>query len=158
MKPSIPPGQNISGETKIKSMGEQALENIQNYLARQQDIIAVYLFGSFGTEFQNKYSDIDLGVIFFQTSPVDLGRELTLEAELSLLLGTDGIDVVNLNRAPVQLCFKAVSKGTILFEADANALADFLEDTYRMYGDYQVDLKTYYREFREALREAYLND
>ncbi|KJS15198.1 MAG: hypothetical protein VR69_14920 [Peptococcaceae bacterium BRH_c4b] len=126
-------------------------------MSRQDDIVAVYLFGSFGTEYQNKYSDLDLGVIFHQCKLPDLRRELSIEAELSLLLGIDKIDLVNLNRAPVQLRFKAVAKGTILFEGDANALASFLENTYRKYGDYQVDLEAYYQEYRKALQEAYLN-
>ncbi|MCL6635615.1 MAG: nucleotidyltransferase domain-containing protein [Peptococcaceae bacterium] len=133
------------------------LQAVREYLSRQDDIVAVYLFGSYGTAFQKKFSDLDLGVVFFPDKLPDLGRELSIEAEISLLLGIEEVDLVNLNRAPVQLRFKAVAEGTILFEADANALANFLEDTYRIYGDYQVDLETYYREYRKALQEAYLN-
>jgi len=142
---------------KINVIPVPALKAVRDYLSRQEDIVAVYMFGSFGTEFHNKFSDLDLGVVFQPGKLPDLGRELSIEAELSLLLGIERIDLVNLNRAPVQLRFKAVAKGTILFEADANALANFLEDTYRIYGDYQVDLETYYREYRKALQEAYLN-
>ncbi len=133
------------------------LKAIQDYLSRQDDIVALYLFGSFGTEFQNNFSDLDLGVIYYPGKSPDLRRELSIEADLSLLLGIERIDLVNLNRAPTQLRFKAVAKGSLLFEADANTLADFLEDTYRRYGDYRVDLETYYREYRKALREVYLN-
>lgn len=148
---------NISKSENARDFTEPALKAVQNYLSRQNDIVAVYLFGSFGTEFQNKFSDLDIGVIFYPGKLPDLRRELSIEAEISLLLGIERIDLVNLNRAPIQLRFKAVAKGTILFEADVNALADFLEDTYRIYGDYQVDLETYYREYRKALRETYLN-
>lgn len=133
------------------------LKAVQDYLSRQDDIVAVYLFGSFGTEFQNKFSDLDLGVFFYSGKLPDLKRELSIEADLSLLLGIEKIDMVNLNRAPIQLRFKAVAKGIQVFEADTNTLAGFLEDTYRKYGDYRVDLDTYYREYRKALREAYLN-
>jgi predicted nucleotidyltransferase len=151
--------QNNSNMKLLEKMGftAQRLQAVKDYLAGQRDIVAVYLFGSFGTEFQNAFSDLDLGVIFHPERLPDLRRELSIEAELSLLLGTDRIDMVNLNRAPVQLRFKAVSKGTLLFEADAKALAGFLENTYRIYGDYQVDLEAYYREYRKALRETYLD-
>jgi len=74
-----------------------------------------------------------------------------------LIMGIDKIDLVNLNRAPIQLRFKAVADGTILYEADPDTLSDFLEDTYRFHSDYQIDLKAYYHEYRKALREAYLN-
>lgn len=142
---------------KAKGFTAPALKALQDYLSRQDDIVAVYLFGSFGTEFQNKFSDLDLGVVFYPDKLPDLGRELSIEAEISLLLSIDRIDLINLNRAPVQIRFKAVAKGSILFESNPNELSSFLENTYRIYGDYQIDLKTYYREYRRALREAYLN-
>jgi len=157
MKPLDSVNHSHSTTANINGISASVLRTVKNYLSQQNDIVAVYLFGSFGTEFQNKFSDLDLGVIFYPGKLPDLGRELSIEAELSLLLGIDRIDLVNLNRAPIQLRFKAVAKGTILFEANANALAGFLEDTYRIYGDYQVDLETYYREYRKALQEAYLN-
>ncbi len=148
---------NISKIEYDRGFTGPVLKAIQDYLSRQDDIVALYLFGSFGTEFQNNFSDLDLGVIYYPGKSPDLRRELSIEADLSLLLGIERIDLVNLNRAPTQLRFKAVAKGSLLFEADANTLADFLEDTYRRYGDYRVDLETYYREYRKALREVYLN-
>ena len=148
---------NISKTDHRKGFTGSMLKKIQDYLSRQDDIVALYLFGSFGTEFQNAFSDLDLGVIYYPGKLPVLKRELSIEADLSLLLGIERIDLVNLNRAPVQLRFKAVAKGALLFEADAGTLSGFLEDTYRRYGDYQVDLETYYREYRKALREAYLN-
>ncbi len=148
---------NISTTENGRGFTAPALKAIHDYLSRQDDIVAVYLFGSFGTEFQNKFSDLDLGVFFYPGKLPDLKRELSIEADLSLLLGIERIDLVNLNRAPVQLRFKAVAKGILLFEADADTMAGFLEDTYRKHGDYQVDLEAYYREYRKALREAYLN-
>ncbi len=148
---------NISKIEYDRGFTGPVLKAVQDYLSRQDDIVALYLFGSFGTEFQNNFSDLDLGVVYYPGKLPDLKRELSIEADLSLLLGIERIDLVNLNRAPTQLRFKAVAKGILLFEADANTLAGFLEDTYRKYGDYQVDLETYYREYRKALREVYLN-
>lgn len=148
---------NISKTEYDRGFTGPVLKAVQDYLYRQDDIVALYLFGSFGTEFQNNFSDLDLGVIYYPDKLPNLKRELSIEADLSLLLGIERIDLVNLNRAPTQLRFKAVAKGTLLFEADADTLAAFLEDTYRRYGDYQVDLETYYREYRKALREVYLN-
>ncbi|MFZ5652565.1 MAG: type VII toxin-antitoxin system MntA family adenylyltransferase antitoxin [Bacillota bacterium] len=157
MKPIDPSNRSDSTAKNIRGFTAPVLKALQDYLSRQDDIVAVYLFGSFGTEFQNKFSDLDLGVVFYPGKLPDLGRELSIEAELSLILGIDRIDLINLNRAPVQLRFKAAAKGSILFEANANELSSFLENTYRIYGDYQIDLETYYREYQKALREAYLN-
>jgi len=148
---------NISKTENYRGFTAPVLKAVRDYLSRQDDIVALYLFGSFGTEFQNNFSDLDVGVVYYPGKLPDLKRELSIEADLSLLLGIERIDLVNLNLAPIQLRFKAVAKGILLFEADANTLSGFLEDTYRKYGDYQVDLETYYREYRKALREVYLN-
>lgn len=153
MKPSSPTNKNLD----IKNISPSVLKNIQDYLSQQRDVVALYLFGSFGTEFQNEFSDLDLGLVFQPRELPGMGRELSIEAEISLLTGIDKIDLVNLNRAPIQLRFKAVADGTILYEADADALSGFLEDTYRFHSDYRVDLKAYYDDYCKALREAYLN-
>lgn len=149
------------GPIKKRDAGKipaKKLNAARDYLATQADVVAVYLFGSFGTEFQGQHSDIDLGVVYYPGKHPDLRRELSIEAELSLLFDSDRIDLINLNSAPLQLRYRAVAEGTILYEGDADKLSDFLEETYRLYGDYQVDLKAYYKEYRCALREAYLND
>lgn len=136
----------------------EKVKAIRDYLACQPDVAAVFLFGSFGTEFQGKYSDIDLGAVFFPGAHPDLRRQLSIEAGISLLLETDDIDLVNLNSAPLQLRYRAIAEGIILFESDPDTVSSFMEETYRLFGDYQIDLKTYYKEYRFALREAYLND
>ncbi|MEW5953946.1 MAG: nucleotidyltransferase domain-containing protein [Bacillota bacterium] len=151
------PSDSINRNHNIKNIAPSVLKNIHGYLSQQREVVALYLFGSFGTEFQNEFSDLDLGVVFQPRELPGLRRELSLEAELSLIMGIDKIDLVNLNRAPIQLRFKAVADGTILYEADPDTLSDFLEDTYRFHSDYQIDLKAYYHEYRKALREAYLN-
>ncbi len=134
----------------------EMLKKIKDYLAAQNNVAAAYLFGSHGTALQHGFSDIDLGLVYYPGQEPDFRRELALEAELSMILGTDNMDLVNLNRAPLQLRYRAVAEGTLLFEGDPDTLSDFLEQTYRLYGDYQIDLKAYYDEYRLALREAYL--
>ncbi|HHW45078.1 nucleotidyltransferase domain-containing protein [Desulfofundulus thermobenzoicus] len=144
-------------DSRLKKLPQNRLKKLQDYLSGQKDIVAVYLFGSFGTGYQHNYSDIDLGIVFSPQSLPDLNRELTLEADIALILGRDDIDLVNLNRAALALRYRAVSQGVIIYEGDGTAASDFLENTYRLYGDYQIDLNRYYREYRKALQEAYFN-
>lgn len=124
-------------------------------LELRSDIAAVYLFGSYGTEFQTKYSDIDLGVIFLPEVNADLRTELELEVALSLVLETDQIDVVNLNRSPIQLRYRAIAEGRLIYQADYTATSNFLEETYKYYLDYAYHLKKFHRERSKALKEAY---
>jgi len=63
----------------------------QEFFQSRIEISAVYLFGSFGTEFEHPQSDIDLGIVF--TRQVTLPEELELDVALSLHLSHDQIDV-----------------------------------------------------------------
>ncbi|MBC7075714.1 MAG: nucleotidyltransferase domain-containing protein [Syntrophomonadaceae bacterium] len=132
-------------------------KKIEISLRGREDIAAVYLFGSYGTEYQNKYSDIDLGIIFMPEVKVDLKEELQLEADLSVTLGSDNIDVVNLNKVPIQLRYRAVTEGKLIYEADYIATSNFLEETYKLYLDFAYGLNVFYRERSKVLREAYAN-
>ncbi len=128
---------------------------LQKALSSRDDVAAAYLFGSYGTEYETEYSDIDLGIIFLPGINADFKRELELEVALSLALGTDRLDVVNLNKAPIQLRYRAISEGRLIYEADYISTSDFIEKTLKYYLDYAYYLKSFFRERNKALKEAY---
>lgn len=132
----------------------KTLTELQEFFRNQRDIAAVYIFGSFGTEFEHQFSDIDLGVVF-STEQVHFEDELRLAALLSQLLKRDDIDVINLNKAPINLRYRVVSEGVMIIEGNYEIHSDFLAQTYKRYLDYLPDLLTFRREYGEALKEAY---
>lgn len=67
-----------------------------DYVKENPDILALYIFGSYGTEYQNENSDIDFAVLY-ERMP-SLNDELSLEVKFSEILGTDDIDLINLRR------------------------------------------------------------
>lgn len=131
------------------------IHKIESFFLEEKMVAAVYLFGSFGTDYENKFSDIDIGIVFINDLPIRLKDELELEANLSLYLKTDKIDLVNLNKAPIQLRFRAIADGELIFERDSLATSDFIENTYRYYLDYSYHLKNLEQERAKALKEAY---
>ena len=76
-------------------------------------------------------------------------------SRLSDVLGTDCVDLVNLNKAPVNIQFKAVSEGKLIYERDYITTCDYVEKVVGIYQDYAIDLENFYREYDEALKEAY---
>lgn len=100
-------------------------------------IAAVYLFGSYGTEFQHPHSDIDIGVIF--SAPPTFREELAMDAELTLGVKTDReIDFVNLNKAPVPLQFRALREGLLLYEGNYVEHSDFIEQVLKAHFEFQL--------------------
>lgn len=125
----------------------------QEFFQSRTEVAAVYLFGSFGTEFEHPQSDIDLGIVF--TRPVTLPEELELDAALSLHVSHDRIDLVNLNRAPIALQFRALREGVLVYEGDYYKHSDFIEFVIKTYPDYAVKYAMFARDYEQALKEEY---
>ena len=129
------------------------LQSWKEFFQSRVEIAAVYLFGSLGTEFEHPQSDIDLGVVF--TRPVTLPEELELDAALSLHVSHDRIDLVNLNRAPIALQFRALQEGILVYEGDYFKHSDFIECVIKTYPDYAVKYAIFAHDYEQALKEEY---
>lgn len=125
----------------------------QEFLQDRDEIAAVYLFGSYGTEFEHPQSDIDLGIVF--NRPLTLSEELELDSALSLHVGHDQIDLVNLNRAPIALQFRALHEGLLVYEGDYLNHSNFIEQVIKAYPDYAVKYAVFSRAYEQALKEEY---
>ena len=129
------------------------IQSWKEFFQAHFEIAAVYLFGSLGTEFEHPQSDVDLGVLF--TRPVTLSEELELDGALSLYIGHDRIDLVNLNRAPIALQFRALQEGLLIYEGDYVKHSDFIEYVIKTYPDYAVKYAIFARDYGLALKEEY---
>ncbi len=119
------------------------------------DVLTVFLFGSYGTEYQTPLSDIDLAVLFDQD--LSLQEEAALLNRLCVALDTDRVDLLNLNKAPLALKFRVVSEGRIIYEKDYIATCNFTEQVIKYYHDFAITLRKFYRDYDQSLREAYLD-
>ncbi|MHB8127344.1 MAG: type VII toxin-antitoxin system MntA family adenylyltransferase antitoxin [Desulfitobacteriaceae bacterium] len=129
------------------------LQSWKEFFQSRVEIAAVYLFGSYGTEFEHLQSDIDLGVVF--TRPVTLQEELELDAALCLHVNHDRIDLVNLNRASIALQFRALNEGLLVYEGDYFKHSDFIEYVIKNYPDYAVKYAIFAHDYEQALKEEY---
>ena len=129
------------------------LQAWKEFFQSRVDVAAVYLFGLFGTEFEHPQSDIDLGIVF--TREVTLPEELTLDVALSLHVRHDRIDLVNLNRAPIALQFRALKEGLLVYEGDYLKHSDFIEFVIKTYPDYAVKYAIFSHDYEQALKEEY---
>ncbi len=128
-------------------------ERIREFFNHYPQVAAVYLFGSYGTDYQLPSSDIDLGIIFCH--PTELKEELEIDANLSVYLHTDRVDFVNLERAPLGLQHRALREGELLCENNELAHSDFIEKVLNQYEDYRIRQKKFMQDYQVALKEAY---
>ncbi len=101
-------------------------DRIQKFFQEDsQDIACVYLFGSEARGMARKDSDVDIAVLYTRTPPSTLeGLGLELEGDLEKFLSRT-VDLIVLNRAPVDLVHRVLRDGILVFERDASARIRF---------------------------------
>ena len=108
----------------------------------------VYLFGSRGTGEEGPISDYDIAVLYSKTCAAEETYKLT--HSLAKLLMTDRVDLVVLNRAPIELRYSVIATGTVVYEADVHRRVEFEANTLSRYGDFLPILR---RQRDEILEE-----
>ncbi|QGP91468.1 Polymerase beta, Nucleotidyltransferase [Neomoorella glycerini] len=146
----------LSRKLEKITLSPKQLKSMADFAGRQGEVLALYLYGSYGTEWQTALSDVDLAVLPMPETSWDYKRELELLAEFCHIGRSDDINLVNLHRVPVTLQMRVLETGRLLYVKDEILLADFKERVIRRYCDFEPDLKILYRDFDASLREEFL--
>lgn len=131
------------------------LGELDAQLRKVPGLAAVYLFGSYGTEYQTALSDVDLGFVFSRDRVPDADAHLALIGTVTGALQEDDVSVTLLDKAPLAFRHSVLATGRPLFVYDDVVLADFVEETIDRYLDYQIDYEPFLREYDRALVEEY---
>ena len=121
-----------------------------------QQVTALYLFGSFARGAEDALSDLDLAILFDpKTPPVDLGQ-LTLDylVQINRLLVTDEVSFLVLNTAPLTLRYEVVHTGKVLVDNDPAVRLSFELYTEDLYMDFKPLLDAYDDALLEQLTTA----
>jgi predicted nucleotidyltransferase len=117
-------------ERTIPGLPAALVEGIEATAARQPGLRLLLVFGSQARGDAIPGSDWDLG--YRATRDVD---PVSLLADLVGLLGSDRIDLVDLDRASAQLRFRAASEGRVLYQAAPDAFARFWTEAVSFWCD-----------------------
>lgn len=129
------------------TMFQGKLTELQVLLQAKPHIDALYLFGSAGTELERDSSDVDLGVVFASNESMGAWSMAGLAAEIETLLSVGPIDLVDLRLAPLELQYRAVRDGRILYERTKGRAAHYMEEVLNEYLDYQPFLEAMHAEY-----------
>ena len=120
--------------------GEVQLRDLSEVFAAHGVAVA-YLFGSRAEGTARPASDHDVAVLFTGPEPA-LDATVRLSAALSAVLGTD-VDVVDLDRADLELRGHVAERGRLLYSADEPRRVRF-----------EVDSRLRWIEFRPVVAET----
>ena len=118
------------------TMKQQAFD----LFSRKDNIILTYLFGSRAEGRSTSHSDYDIAILF--SSKVPWRQLIRISHEISLYYGISKVDVVDLRRVPIELAFRIISTGKIIYEKTVYDRVEFEADTMGRYYDSLHDLRS----------------
>ncbi len=117
-------------------MNAPALQSqVTALVAGMPEVLLVYLFGSRAGASAGPMSDYDLGVLIGSVEDEDRARA-EIAHGMACVLQSDRIDVVLLNRAPVELAYAIIAQGQILYQRDVATRVEYEAQVLSRYGDY----------------------
>lgn len=129
---------------------------LHNYF-KDQPVSLVYLMGSQASGKTKPYSDTDIAVLFDDklTSSERFNHKVGMLSELSKILGTDNIDLVDLNSATPHLSYEAIKQRQEIYFKDERTRVDFETKVLSEYFDQQFYLSRHTLLGLENLKEEY---
>jgi len=137
----------------MKSMErEKILRTLKEISQRHDEVIAVYLYGSYAHSTPRACSDIDVGILFAPSVPDTLKASFCLETEIDKSLGMFKTEVANLNDGSLRLRAEVLITGIRVFCRDHDTRANFEFNTMREWWDEKYWHDSYNREYFSSLK------
>jgi predicted nucleotidyltransferase len=117
-------------------MNKKLSKIISDYFKNKDEVIAVYLFGSYASENNQPFSDIDIGILLNLVDQKFANQQkIRYMTELSRILRKD-IHPVILNSASEVLMKQIYSKGKCILIKDSKELAKYKMTMYARIADF----------------------
>ncbi len=108
--------------------------NIKKIVAEEKNILLTYIFGSQLTGKIGPQSDYDFAVFLSQKTSFPF--KYKLKNKLLSILDSKQVDLVILNDAPIELKYKVIATGKVIFQKNSIVRTEFEADTLSQYFDY----------------------
>lgn len=133
---------------------DNRMDELRSYFFDHPEVAAAFLFGSYGTVYQNPLSDLDIAILLKPESDMSTAAFLGISCDVTGILGEEDVNVVILNTVPITLQHEILSTGRLLCKKGFY-LEDFHEYVCKRYADFKIDLDAFNVEYDEALKELY---
>jgi predicted nucleotidyltransferase len=142
-------GQVVIGYMKGDKHSAALQQTLASIFRGVREVRLVYLFGSKVYDDEGPLSDYDFGILFDERK---LGPSLVAEVghALSKVLETDRVDVVPLNRAPIELAYSVIFQGELIYEFDRATRVEYEARILGLYGDYLPVLREQRRDILQG--------
>jgi predicted nucleotidyltransferase len=111
------------------------MDAVESVIAKHPNVVLCYLFGSQVHGNVGPLSDIDIAFLLDKADEADktLGE---LRSEIASAIGQERVDVVFLNRAPVELAYAVIAHGALTYQRDVYTRVEYEAKIMSLYCDY----------------------
>ena len=143
----------IREEKKLPGDTLDRISRVIPLISDDQDVLALYLFGSGAQNCLQPLSDLDFGILLSRrfNKKQRFEKQIELIGKFNDFFGTDEIDLVVLNDAPPRFSFNILKHGKLLFFRDKKAIIDFREQLSNYYLDFKYFREDFDRAFIEGI-------
>ena len=117
------------------------VETVQCVIARHTNVVLAYLFGSQVEGNVGPLSDIDLALLLDKADETGTVRN-QLRSAIASVAGREQVDVVVLNRAPIELAYAVIAQGILIYQQDAYRRVEYEAKIMSLYCDYLPVLRS----------------
>lgn len=134
----------------------EEINELKSYFSKQPICLA-YLFGSVAEKREKPYSDIDIAVLFSKSvsGQEKFNLKVKILSDLTLILKTDAIDVVDLSSASPFLKFEAIKTRHEIYVSNESKRVEFEKKVLSEYFDMQYYLKRHITQGILDLKKEY---
>jgi predicted nucleotidyltransferase len=138
---------------KIPADATEKIPEMVDLLHADTDVIVLYAFGGLAKGQLKPLSDLDIAVMVSKTltNKERFEKHLQLLSSLNQLFGTDEIDLVLLNDAPLRFAHSILRDGKLLFCRGLKVLVDFAENVRTSYLDFRYYRDRFDEEFLKGI-------
>ena len=131
----------------------EKLPGLVGLVSADQDVVALFVFGSLASGELKPLSDIDLGVLLDKRlDKTDrFNKHLDLIGKFTGFFNTEEIDTIILNDAPMRFVVKVLSTCKLLFERDRQTLVDFYDKSLKNFLDFKYFIDDYNKTFLKGV-------
>lgn len=130
---------------------------LKDFLRAENNIVCIYLYGSYAKGTATKQSDVDLAVLF----KPQYGGQLMTEQEINLatriqrIIKGIEVEVKILNSAPLFFQYKVISSGQLIFCSDNLERIEYETELMSRYFDFKPLLDYYNKCMYANIKEGY---
>ncbi len=124
-----------------------------NQIAKEYQLVDIYLFGSQISGFQREESDFDIAVRFEKGLPKKEKRGKVygnLFSDLNLCFKNQKIDLVFIQEVPLHFQFKIIDNGELIYSKNLEDSFNFQEKIINYYRDYKYFIDEFFQGILEV--------